>query len=102
MATDRVEVAVREVKRQCKTLLITAEQNTSVRIADDSPQVTWLPRSAAKAINKMRFVENGKTSELSRTGRRWHKLERKFGSGKLDNMVSVNLRAAWLKELCWS
>ena len=37
MANGRVEVAVREVKRQCRTLRISAEQNTSVRIADDSP-----------------------------------------------------------------
>ena len=37
MATGRVEMAVREVKRQCRTPRISAEQNTSVRIADDSP-----------------------------------------------------------------
>ena len=37
MANGRVEMAVREVKRQCTTLRISAEQNTSVRIEDDSP-----------------------------------------------------------------
>ena len=36
MANGRVETAVREVKRQCGTLRISADQNTSVRIADDS------------------------------------------------------------------
>ena len=35
MANGRVEMAVREVKRQCRTLRISAEQSTSVRIADD-------------------------------------------------------------------
>ena len=30
MANGRVEMAVKEVKRQCRTLLISAEQNTSV------------------------------------------------------------------------
>ena len=44
MANGRVEIAVREVKRQCRTLRISAEQNTSVRIADDSPLLSWLPR----------------------------------------------------------
>ena len=44
MANVRVEMAVREVKRQCRTLRISAEQNTSVRIADDSPLLSWLPR----------------------------------------------------------
>ena len=37
MANGRVEMVVREVKRQCRTLRISAAQNTSVRIADDSP-----------------------------------------------------------------
>ena len=40
MANGRVEMAVREVKRQCRTLRISAEQNTSVRIADDSPSLS--------------------------------------------------------------
>ena len=42
MANGRVEMAVREVKRQCRTLRISAEQNTSVRVFDDSPLFSWL------------------------------------------------------------
>ena len=42
MANGRVEMAVREVKRQCGTHRFSAEQNTSVRIADDSPLLSWL------------------------------------------------------------
>ena len=48
MANGRVEMAVREVKRQCRTLRISAEQSTGVRIADDSPllndstEANWL------------------------------------------------------------
>ena len=83
MANGRVEMAVREVKRQCRTLRISAEQNTSVRIADDSPFLSWLPRFAAQVMKKMRNGKDGKTSEIRRTGRRWRKpmrnLERKFG-----------------------
>ena len=44
MANGCVEMAVREVKRQCRIVRISAEQNTSVRIADDSPLLSWLPR----------------------------------------------------------
>ena len=44
MANGRVEMAVREVKRQCRTLGISAEHNTGVRIADDSRLLSWLPR----------------------------------------------------------
>ena len=70
MANGRVEMAVREVKRLCRTLRISAEQSTSVRIADDSPLLSWLPRSAAQVMNKMRIGKDGKTSEMRRTGRR--------------------------------
>ena len=73
MANRRVEMAVREVKRQCRTLRISTEQNTSVRIADDSPLLSWLPRFAAQVMNKMRIGNNRKTSEMRGTGRRWGK-----------------------------
>ena len=46
----RVEMDVREVKRQCRTLRLSAEQNTSVRIADDYPLLSWLPRFAAQVV----------------------------------------------------
>ena len=44
MANGCVEMAVREVKRQCRTLRISAEQNTRVRISDDSPLLSWLEK----------------------------------------------------------
>ena len=80
MANGRVEMAVSEVKRQCRTLRI-AEQNTSVRDADDSPLRSWLPRFAAQVINKMRIGKDGKTSEMRRIGRRWRKSMAQFGEG---------------------
>ena len=51
MANGRV---VREVNRHCRTLGISAEQNTNVRIADDSPLLRWLPRFAAEVTNNTR------------------------------------------------
>ena len=79
MAYGRVEMAVREVKRLCRTHRISAEQNTSVGSADDSPLLSWLPRFAAEVMNKMRIGKDGKTSELRRTGRRWRKPMAQFG-----------------------
>ena len=79
IANGRVEMAVREVKRQCATLRISAEQNTRVRIADDSPLLSWLPRFAAQVMNKMRIGRHGKTSVMRRTGRRWRKPMAQFG-----------------------
>ena len=79
MANGRVAMAVREVKRQCRTLRISTEHNTGVHIADDSPLFSWLPRFAAEVKNKMRIGKDGKTSELRRTGRRWRKPMAQFG-----------------------
>ena len=79
MANGRVETAVREVKRQCRTLRISSEQNTSVRIADGSPLLSWCPRFAAQVMNNMRIGKDGKTSEMRRTGRRWRKPMAQFG-----------------------
>ena len=73
MGNFRMEVAVREVTRRCRTLWIPAEHNTSVRIADDSSFFSWLPWFAAQIMNYMRIGNEGKTSELRRTGRRWRK-----------------------------
>ena len=37
VASGRVGLGVREVRRKCRTFRISAEHNTSVRIADGSP-----------------------------------------------------------------
>ena len=50
-----VEMAARETKRQCRTLRISAEHQTGVRIAGDSPLLSWLPRSAARINSNMRI-----------------------------------------------
>ena len=70
---------MREVKRQWRSLRISAEQNTSVRIAEDSPLLSWLRRFAAQVMNKMRIGKDGKTNEMRRTGRRWRKPMAQFG-----------------------
>ena len=49
MANGRVEMAVREVKRQYRTLRISAE------IVDECPLLSFLPRVAAQVMNKMRI-----------------------------------------------
>ena len=95
MANGRVEMAGREVKRQCRTRRISTEQNICVRIADDSPLLSWLPRFAAQVMNKMRIGKDGKTSELVEDGEsQWRNLERKFGFARLKKAVSVLLQVA--------
>ena len=56
----RVELAAREVKRHCRTPWISAEQNTSVRIAHGSPLLSWFSCSAAQVMNNMRIGKDQK------------------------------------------
>ena len=85
MSTGRDEMAVREVKRQCRTLQISAEQHTSVRIADDIPLLSWLPRFAAQVMNKMRSGKDGKTSGNEEN---WSKMEKANGAIWREGLVS--------------
>ena len=49
-----VEVVVRETRRQCRILRISAEHDTSVRITDDISLLNWIPHFAMQLLNKMR------------------------------------------------
>ena len=92
-----VEMAVREVKRQCRTLRIPAEQHTSVRIAHDSPLLSWFFRFA-------RIGKDGKTSEMRRTGRRWRKpMERTVWFREIgEDGASSFCKPHDSRNLCWS
>ena len=70
-----VEVVVREMKRQCRTLRISVEHNTSARITDDISLLNWIPHFAMQLLNKMR------------TGRRWRKSMAQFGEEELISFV---------------
>ena len=82
MGNGRVEMAVREVKRQCRTLGISAEHNTDARIAHDRPLLSWLVRFAAHVMNKMRIGKEGKTSEEN-----WSKMEKAHGAIWRESLV---------------
>ena len=56
MANSLVAMAVREVKRQCRTPRFSAEPHSSVRIADDR-LFSSLLRFAAQVMNTMRLME---------------------------------------------
>ena len=90
MANGRVETAVREVKRQCRILRISAKQNTSVRIADDSPLLGWHPPFCSASREQNETWQRWKTSERRRTGRSWKNEWRNFE------------RKVWFRNLCWS
>ena len=67
-----VEVAVREMKRQCRILRICAEHNTSVRITDDISLLNWIRHFA------MQFLKN----------ENWSRMEKANGAIWRDSLVS--------------
>ena len=87
-----------EVKGRWRTHRISDEQHTSVRMADDSPVLSWLPRYAAQVMNKMRVGSDGKTGEPRRTGEagegRWRKWESQVFSNVGEDDHS--------RKFCWS
>ena len=85
MANGRVDMAVRAVKRQCRTLWISAQQNASVCLADDCPPFSWLLRFAAQVMNVMRMDKDGKNegSETNRT-----KMEKTNGTIWKESLVA--------------
>ena len=74
---SRVGMTVIEVKRQCRTLRISAEQNTGVRIGDDSPLLSWLPRFAAQVMIEQN--ENWQRRKDERNEENWSKAMAQFG-----------------------
>ena len=72
------------MKRRCRTLRVSAEQNTSVRIADDSPLLSWLPRFADQVMNKMRVGNDGNNE---RTETKWMKMEKVNGAIWRESLV---------------
>ena len=60
-------MAVRETKRQCRILRISAEHFTSVSTTDDISSLTWIGHFEMQFLNKVR------------TGRRWRKPMAQFG-----------------------
>ena len=70
------------MKRQSRTLGVSAEHNTGVRIAHDSPLLSWLLRFSAHVMNKMRIGKEGKTSEEN-----WSKMEKANGAIWRESLV---------------
>ena len=83
-------VEVREMKRQCRTLRISAEHNTSVRITDVCSLLTWIPHSAMQLLDRMR------------TGRRRRQSMAQFGEEELISFVKCIIQGITLPrvELC--
>ena len=78
-----VEVTVRETKRQCRSLTLFAEDNTSVRITDDNSLLNWMPHFAMQLLYQMR------------TGRRWRQSMAQFGEADIIRETHISSNRCW-------
>ena len=70
-ANGLVEVAVRTIKRQCRVIRLSTENELCMRIPDDHPCLTWLPRFASNLIVKYKLGSDGMTAYQRSCGKRW-------------------------------
>ena len=77
-ANGVAECAVREVKRQVRTLRYALEECLGP-VPEEHPMLRWLPMAASDAISFYRIGKDGLTAEVRRTGRPWKKLVAEFG-----------------------
>ena len=73
-ATNGVaESAMREVKRQTRTLKFALEAHVG-KIVEPHSILRWIPTMASDAISFFRFGRDGLTAEMQSSGRAWKKL----------------------------
>ena len=77
-ANGVAECAVREVKRQVRTLRYALEECLGP-VPEAHPLLRWLPMAAPDAVSFYRIGKDGLTAEVRRTGRPWKKLVAEFG-----------------------
>ena len=78
-ATNGVaESAMREVKRQTRTLEFAVEAHVG-KIVECHTILKWTPTMAADAISFFRIGRDGLTAEMRRSGRAWKEVVAEFG-----------------------
>ena len=74
---DVAESAMREVKRQTRTLIFALDAHVG-NIVESHSILEWIPTMAADAISFFRIEKDGLTAEMRRSGRAWKKLVAEF------------------------
>ena len=93
-----VEVGCREIKRQCRALVLAMESRLGA-VPLTHPTMMWLPRHAAAVLNRYRRGDDGQTPELRRTGRAWRRpalrtLRRDWRRGSMWGTTSARARSS--------
>jgi len=73
-----IEVGVREIKRQCRAIVLAMEAHLGA-VPLTHPLMMWVPRHAAAVLNRYRRGDDGFTPEQRRTGRAWRRPALQFG-----------------------
>ena len=78
-ANGSIEVAVREIKRQMRSLRLSLERKLGCKLNDDNVLLSWMASFAAQVINCYRRDASGKTSYEKEFGRKWMRPALEFG-----------------------
>ena len=80
-ANGLAEVGVREVKAQSRVIRSQLEARLQKRLTEHEPILSWIPRHAANVICRFRVLDDGRTPDQRRCGRRWRRPVVEFGEG---------------------
>jgi len=70
-ANGLAEIRVREIKAQIRVIRSQVESSLKSRLDEDEPILAWIPRHAANCMNRYRIMDDGRTPEQRRVGKRW-------------------------------
>ena len=70
-ANGLAEIGVREIKSQVRVIRSQLEGSLKAQLKEDEPILAWIPRHAANCINRYRILDDGRTPEQRRTGKKW-------------------------------
>ena len=74
-----LEVVVRELKRQMRSIRLALESRLGRRLDPKDPVMTWMPAFAGDVLTRYRRGNAGKTAWHRETGRQWAKGAFQFG-----------------------
>ena len=78
-ANGSPERGARNAKGQTRAIRSQLEANLGLRLEEDEPILTWIPRHGVNCINRYRIGEDGRTPEQRHTGCKWKRPAVTFG-----------------------
>ena len=78
-ANGLAQIGVREIKAQVRVIRSQLESSLRSRLDEDEPILAWIPRHAANCMNRYCILDDGRTPEQRRVGKKWKRAAVTFG-----------------------